>query len=265
MINSFINDALDKLNVSPDAFSELLIRLLDYGVICRDESLIEEQLYDRYLQCQHLIEEYLQPLKVRIQHDKKFAFVRVYPPGAVVPGLADQEDQPFSQGFRTRPNQQEVAVILVLRAEYDKALRDGQIDENGCVLISLEALAIALHNLLKRQLPDNSVDRKQLFRRLRQLRLINFNNDEFGEGGESWLRIRPSITSFVSEAVLSTLANTPLTADDTGSDQEATMRESQLTEQQLIEQQDEQTLSESLASSSVFAQPAVENTEEGTH
>lgn len=251
MINALLNDALEKLNVSPDAFSELLIRLLDYGVICRDESLIEEQLYDRYLQCQSLIEDYLLPLKVRIQHDKKFAFVRVYPPGSVVPGLADQEDQPFSQGFRTRPNQQEIAVILVLRAEYDKALRDGQIDENGCVLISLEALSIALNNLLKRQLPDNSVDRKQLFRRLRQLRLINFNNDEFGEGDESWLRIRPGITSFVSEAVLSALKATTLTDSD----------ENPISEQQRDEQQAEQALSDSLASSSAFA----DLTDEGAH
>lgn len=249
MINTLINDALDKLNISPDAFSELLIRLLDYGVICRDESLIEEQLYDRYLQCQSLIEDYLLPLKVRIQHDKKFAFVRVYPPGSVVPGLADQEDQPFSQGFRTRPNQQEIAVILVLRAEYDKALRDGQIDENGCVLISLEALSIALNNLLKRQLPDNSVDRKQLFRRLRQLRLIHVNNDDFGDSGESWLRIRPGITSFVSEAVLNALKEPALMDDD----------KKTMSEQQRLES--EKALADSLASSSVF----VDSADEGAH
>ena len=32
-----------------DEFSELLIRLLDYGVLSRDESQIETLLYNRYV------------------------------------------------------------------------------------------------------------------------------------------------------------------------------------------------------------------------
>lgn len=204
-IHTVIDHTLEPLTISSQEFSELIIRLLDYGMINRDESQIESVLYDRYVQCAELVESYLSVMKVIIQHDRKFCFVRVYPPGAVVPGLQSLDDVPFNQGLRTKPSQQEVAVILVLRVEYEKALREGQIDEKGCVMLPLESLAIALKNLLKRALPESQVERKTLFKHLRRLRLITFNHESDLDVEDSWLKILPSITSFVSNDVLSQL------------------------------------------------------------
>src|SRR3990167_2859032 len=79
-------------------FTELLIRLMDYGVICRDESQVEADLYDRYLRIEPLIEDYLSLLGVRIQHERRFCFVRLYPPGARVPGLQDEGSDPHNSG-----------------------------------------------------------------------------------------------------------------------------------------------------------------------
>lgn len=219
MLEQFIEEQLKPLNISRYEFSELLIRLLDYGVICRNESQIEATLYDRFLLCHELIESYLSLIAVRIQHDKQFLFIRVYPPGAEVPGLADENEKPFNNGFRVRPTQQEVAVILVLRAEYEKSLREGQINEEGCSVLSLEALAIAMNNLLKRSLPESLVERKSIFRRLRQLRLIQFNADDELDSDDSWIKIQPAITSFVSEEALQSLSdgNISKTATDTES------------------------------------------------
>lgn len=191
-------------------FTELLIRLMDYGVICRDESQVEADLYDRYLRVESLIEDYLSLLGVRIQHERRFCFVRLYPPGARVPGLQDEtadplSNTPFNNGLRATLNQQEVAIILVLRAEYDKALREGNVDEQGSVLVSLESLGIALRNLLRRSLPENKTERTLLFRRLRQLRLIHYRQEEDMESDDTWIRIRPTLMSFVSDDVLATL------------------------------------------------------------
>ncbi|ACR14081.1 conserved hypothetical protein [Teredinibacter turnerae T7901] len=205
MLDTFISEQLQTCGLRKEEFSELLIRLLDYGVICREESQIEATLYDRYLQCTDLVEAYLALVGIRILHDRQFNFVRLFPPGAEIPGMSDDDNSPFNSGFRVRPNQQEIAVILALRAEYEKALREGQVDERGQVLIPLESLAIAMNNLLKRHLPETQVDRKRLFTRLRQLRLIQFNQEDDFESNEIWLSIQPSITSFVTEAVLNTL------------------------------------------------------------
>ena len=204
-LSELLKQKLASKQFSEDEFSELLIRLLDYGVICRDESQIEEQLYDRYLQLQELVEDYLAPLRLRIQHEKRFHFVRVFPPGARVPGLPDDDNQPFNGGLRASLNQQEVAAVLILRAEYDKALREGQVDDDGSVMLSLEAMSIASRNLLNRTLPEKKTERAQLFRRLRQLRLVHYAQGSDLMQADAWLKIRPTITSFVNETVLQQL------------------------------------------------------------
>lgn len=204
MLN-LIEEKLEKDGLTSKDFSELLIRLLDYGVICRDESQVEQTLYDRYLRIESLIADYLSLMGVRLQHDRRFQFVRLYPPGAQVPGMDDDFDQPFNGGLRVRLNQNEVALVLILRSLYDKALREGAVDENGCALASLESITISLKNLLHRSLPENITERKALFRKLRQLRLIQLTSEDVLEGGEFWLKVRPMIMSYVSDDVLSEL------------------------------------------------------------
>ncbi|MEK9710975.1 MAG: DUF4194 domain-containing protein, partial [Thalassolituus sp.] len=200
-----IERQLEKEGLSQKDYSELLVRLLDYGVICRDESQVEQTLYDRFVRLEDLVNEYLVVLGIRVQHDRRFQFVRLYPPGAQVPGMEEDQQNAGSSSFRQRLTQSEVALILVLRAQYDKALREGAVDEQGCVMVSFEGLTIAMKNLLKRSLPENLTERKSLFRKLRQMRLIQLQNEDSVEDGDVWLRIRPMIMSYVSDEVLSEL------------------------------------------------------------
>ncbi len=200
-----IDKQLEKNGISTNELSELLIRLMDYGVLCRDESQKEQLLYDRYLRLENLVNDYLGMLRIRIQHDTRFQFVRLYPPGSEVPGMVDENDPPFKSGMRSRLNKTEVELVLVLRSQYEKSLREGQVDENGCATLSLEALNIALKNLLKKTLPNNITHRKDLFRSLKQLRLIQYRKEEDIESGEAWIRIRPMIVSYVSDQVLDAL------------------------------------------------------------
>lgn len=205
MLNK-IEQLLEKEGIILKEFTELLIRLMDYGVICRDESQVEQTLYDRYLRIEPIMQDYLSLMGIRLQHDRRFQFVRCYPPGAQIPGMEDDE-QPFNGGLRVRLSQNEVALVLVLRSQYDKALREGMVDEQGCVLVSLESLSIALKNLLGRSLPDQLTERKNLFRRMRQLRLIQLSNEDALDSSEFWLKVRPMIMSYVSDDVLSSLLN----------------------------------------------------------
>jgi len=209
-----LDQQLEKHGLQLRDFSELMIRLMDYGVLCREESQVEQKLYDRFVRLEQLVGDYLTPLCIRIQHDQRFQFVRLYPPGAQVPGMDEPAESPFASSFRGRLNQHEVALILILRCLYDKALREGQVDEQGNVLASLESISIAMKNLLKRSLPDSLTERKQLFRRIRHLRLIELNKDELTDETDLWLRIRPMIMSYVSGDVLSTLITDDKTAEN---------------------------------------------------
>ena len=196
-----IEEKLLSKGVQISEFRELLIRLSDYGVLCRDESGIEQQLYDRFIRIEALVADYYSLMGVRLQHDQQFKFVRLYPPGAEVPGMDEVESLAPNNAMRIRLNQNEVALILIVRTLYDRALREGQVDEFGNVMSSIESISITLKNLLKRSLPENQTERKQLFRKLRQLRLITFINDMDAES-EGLIKIRPMITSFVSQQVL---------------------------------------------------------------
>ncbi|WP_426415110.1 DUF4194 domain-containing protein [Aestuariirhabdus sp. LZHN29] len=200
MITSLLQQQLAKQQLELGAFQQVVQRLLDYGVICRDESQTEQELYDRYLRIKSLVDDYLGVIGVRIEHDELFNYLRLYPPGAQVPGMDDQSSS-FS-GFRTRPAQAEVALLLVLRSQYEQRLREGQIDDGGCAMVSLEAVSIAMKSLLNRSLPAQSTDRRALFRALKRMRVIQFGQEETLDSGEAWLRIRPMITSLVSHEVL---------------------------------------------------------------
>lgn len=202
MLIDYLNDGLEKTGVTLDEYRELCLRLLNYGVLCRDESQIEQQLYDRYLRVSGWIDEYLSVVGVRVFHDRRFAYLRLYPPGSRMPGMADAAEEAFANGLRARLRQDEVALLLVLRQQYDKALREGQLDDGGYATESIESLGIALRNQLGRSLPEKLTDRKRVFERLRKLRLIQYRQDDDLDTGEAGLRIHPMIVAFVTDEAL---------------------------------------------------------------
>jgi len=207
MFTDCLKEILDKADITLDEFRELSIRLLNYGVLCRAESQTEQLLYDRYVRVEELVEDYLHVLGLRVLHERRFSYVRVFPPGARIPGMEDVEEGAFNSGLRARLRQDEVALLLVLRLQYDKALREGKLDDAGFVSESMESLGIAMKNLLGRSLPDKATDRKRVFNRLRQLRLIQFRQDNDLDMGDTWLKIHPMIVTYVTEEALSALGD----------------------------------------------------------
>ena len=240
MLNA-IEQQLEKEGVSQKELTELIIRLMDYGVLCRDDSQVEQILYDRFLRIEDLINDYFSLSGIRLEHQARFKYVRLFPPGSQIPGIQDEEG-PFNTGLRTRMSQSEVALVLVLRALYDKAVREGEIDESANAMTSLEDIAIAMKNMLKRPLPELLNDRKVLFKRLRQLRLIQMNQDDSQfESNDIWLRIRPQILSFVSDDVLSQLLATPVQQDDDDIDETAKTESKEEETQSLFDQDSDET------------------------
>lgn len=225
-IGSYLEERLAPIGVGLDEFRELLVRLMNYGVLCRAESQTERELYDRFLRVEEPVREYLYLIGVGLQHDRRFEYVRLYPPGSRLPGMEGAEEQSFTGSLRARLNQNEVALLLVLRAQYEKALREGKVDEQGFVAESIEAIGIATKNLLGRALPDKLTERKRLFQRLRSLRLIDFRQEEEFESGEAWLKIHPMIVEFVSPEALSALTEEKeVTARDADEDARETEEE----------------------------------------
>lgn len=212
MISEYLQEKLSDENLELNDFRELIVRLLNYGVLCRNESLIEQQLYDRYLRLAPWIQDYLSLMDVRLYHDQRFEYLRAYPPGSEVPGR--EGDETMNNNLRLRLNQNEVAMVLVLRLQYDKALREGLVDDQGYVTESLEAISIASKNLLGRSLPNKVTERKALFQRLRKLRLIEYRQEIELDNSEAWIKIHPMIVNFVTDEALSALNEDNVLIDD---------------------------------------------------
>jgi hypothetical protein len=204
-LNEYLEQRLDNAAVSIDELRELLVRLMNYGVLVRDDSKTTRELYDRFVRVEELTAEVLALQGIELYHDRRFEYVRLYPPGSRTPGMDQAQDQAFSGSLRANLTQNEVALILVLRAQYDKAVREGKLDDRGYATELLEAISLAMKNWLNRSLPEKATERRAVFRRLRQLRLIEYREEDDLDQAEAWVRIHPMIVDFVSNEAIDAL------------------------------------------------------------
>lgn len=204
-LESYIEERLDPSGISLTDLQELLVRLLNYGVLVRGDSQTTRELYDRFVRIEELVAEILMLQAIQVHHDRRFEYLRIYPPGSRTPGMDFAEEQAFGGGLRARLNQNEVALVLTLRAQYDKAIREGKIDERGYSTEPIEAVGLALKNWLNRSFPEKQLERRDMFKRLRKLRLIDFRDEEDLDQAEAWIRIHPMIVDFVSTEAIQAL------------------------------------------------------------
>lgn len=213
-LKEHLEQRLESAAVSFAQLQELLIRLLNYGVLVRDESQVTRELYDRFVRIEELVGESLDLYGVELHHDRRFEYVRLYPPGSQRPGMDHAEEQAFGGSLRARLSQHEVALVLVLRAQYDKAVREGKIDERGYAAEPLESIGLAMKSWLGRSLPEKATERRAVFKRLQQLRLIEYRQEEDLEQAEAWIRVHPMIVDFVSNDAIDALAQGGATASE---------------------------------------------------
>lgn len=204
-LSSYIEERLEPSAVTPEQLQELLVRLLNYGVLVREDSQVVRELYDRFVRIEEIVSEVLSLYGIRVHHDRRFEYVRLYPPGSRTPGMDFAEEHAFGGSLRARLTQNEVALVLVLRAQYDKAVREGKIDERGYATEPLEAISLAMKKWLNRSLPERLLDRREVFKRLRKLRLIDYRDEDQLDQIEAWIRIHPMIVDFVSTEAIEAL------------------------------------------------------------
>ena len=218
-LSSYVEQRLEASAVTLNQLQELLVRLLNYGVLVRGESNTVRELYDRFVRIEALVEEVLALYGIQLHHDRRFEYVRLYPPGSRTPGMDFAEEHAFGGSLRARLTQNEVALILVLRAQYDKAVREGKIDEGGYAAEPLEAISLAMKKWLNRSLPERVLDRREVFKRLRKLRLIDYRDEDDLDQVEAWIRIHPMIVDFVgTDAIQALTPATPTQPDRNQSD-----------------------------------------------
>jgi len=201
-ISAFVRDQLVVANIKPERFRELVARLLAYGIVVRDEDKTEQQFYDDARRVESLLDEYFDVAGFLLHHDTNNQFFRLYPPGAIVDGLAEDVYEPVPS-LRARVSTDFVAAALALRFLYQNKLNNGDIQPQGDALIGFEELAVTLQTQLKRPLPSSTTDKLALLSELRRHRLLGYSSTFSITDEDALLSIRPTILGVVSNEALS--------------------------------------------------------------
>lgn len=184
-------------NVKPDRFAELAGRLLASGVLWREYSRPEADLYDDATQCEQLLREYFAAIGFVLTHDADATIFRLYPPGEGGDG-----DEEGVKRLKARLSRDFVAAAIALRFLYTEALTGKRELVNEVLVVSLEELSQAVVSLLAHQLPSSIADRLALLRELRKHRIVRFNDGEGAGAMEMLLSVLRPVMSYVSDEAL---------------------------------------------------------------
>lgn len=200
-ISVIIREQLTSSNLTMERFRELVARLLSYGVLIRDEDRTEQQLYDDARKAASILSDYFDAAGLYLHHNLDSQFFRLYAPGAVVDGLAEDPNDPVpSLKARISPNF--VAAALALRFLYQEKLNQGYIDTQGEALVTFEDVAATLQTQLKRALPDSASERMSLLAELKRHRLLRFSSTFSIADEDAYLAVRPTILGVISNDAL---------------------------------------------------------------
>ena len=196
-------DRLEPENLKLQRFQEIVARLLAWGIIVRDEDGAEQRCYDDACRIEHLLTEYFGLAGFRLIHDLQNEFFRLYAPGAQIPGMADDDNDPVPS-LRARFSADFVAAALALRFLYQQGLAEGggRLSDAGEVLIRFDELATILQTQIKRPLPENAGDRDRLLKDLKRHRLIQYSALFSMYDEDALIAIRPTILGIIGEDVL---------------------------------------------------------------
>jgi hypothetical protein len=184
-------------SVKADRFAELAGRLLSSGILWREFSRPEAELYDDAAQCEQLLREYFAATGFVLIHDADATVFRLYPPGEG----GDGEDDGVKR-LKARLSRDFVAAAVALRFLYTEALTGKRELVNEVLVISLEELSQAVVSLLAHSLPASNADRLGLLRDLRKHRVVRFNDGDGAGSMEMLLSVLRPVMSYVSDEAL---------------------------------------------------------------
>lgn len=135
----------------------------------------------------HLVETYLadfaaamEPLGIRLERNPHYRYVAALP----------------THGEGTPVTLEETLLILVLRQQYDEAMRQGQVEDHGDVLVELPELQEAYQGLTGRELPEGGA-LGALLRSLKRWSVCKTTDSEPGDPQPFRILVRPAIVEIV--------------------------------------------------------------------
>lgn len=216
-LTNVLFEELNLRNLKLEQFREIAQRLFASGILLRDEDGNEQRLYDEAVRIEPVLTEYFSLAGFRLVHDHQNDFFRLYAPGAQIPGLADDDQEPVP-ALRARLSPDFVAAALALRFLYQQGLTEAgnRLADNGEVMIQFEDLAVTLQTQIRRPLPEGLGDRDRLLKELKRHRLLRFHSNFSMADEDALMAIRPAILGLIGEDALATALGAEGLDADTG-------------------------------------------------
>ena len=182
--------------VARERFAEIAGRLLASGVIWREYSRAEAQLYEDALQCDALLREWFTAAGFGLAHDADAGLFRLYPPAA------DESEDDGMGRLHARLSRDFVAACIALRWLYTEGLTGKRDLVNQELPIPLEELAQAMTAMLGHALPASAAERVALLRELRRHRVIRFQEGETAGAMDAGVSVLRPVMTYVSDEAL---------------------------------------------------------------
>ena len=141
-LTDWIEEGLADSGLAIEEFREIVWRLLSYQVIYAENSDRERELYYRYTRISDLVAEYFEAIGFRLHHDNKYGYAILIAPGVRTPDLGGDDLDEIPR-LRRNLSGEEIRLLLILRVLYDQAVKQGDLDGEGCARCAVASLNAA--------------------------------------------------------------------------------------------------------------------------
>lgn len=200
LISGLRQDLTDK-NLSLQDFSAIAQRLMEYGVIHRDENQTEANLFDQAVRIKGVLVDYFSASGLILRVDESARYLRLYPPAATVPGMLEEETG-SDRNMRAKLDSDTVATVLALAFLYRQGVLEGRMQEGEEVNVTLEDLVTAMETQIKWPLPATREARREIFKTLKAQRLIRTSPELSENTADAGISVRRAILGFVSDSAV---------------------------------------------------------------
>ena len=190
---------INEIGLDLEDFQAITSYLLENGVICREDSVKEENYYDQFIRLESIIKDYLNLININVVHDEDLLSIRLYSPGSDFPNSFEDDD--IKSNMSMNLTSEESAYLLALAILYNQKFNEGDVKDDASVEVEHEEFNTALASYLSFSANENKSVRDEAFRTLRRLKVIKFAKNVF-EDEDRPLIIRPYIKQIILPSML---------------------------------------------------------------
>lgn len=206
-IRTHIESKIEDSHVSINEFGDIIIYLMNHGVICRTEKGThsehdpskETELYDKLVRVKEEVADYLSIIGMALYHNEEFQSVRIYAPDAEYPHDNEIKEEGSSL-MRFSIGKDLSAALIICYILYEEKRNEGSLEDNFTSVISQLEFMSAFSTILGMDYDASRTkgQKDEMYKSLKKLRAINYHSDFLGSV-EYPLIIRPLIYDIILE------------------------------------------------------------------